>query len=258
MSDPKAGGSILEAGTVRVQMMGGVATIRFGHPKSNSLPRALLARLAEAITGAGADPDTRVIVLRSDGAGAFCAGASFDEFKAVTDVASGKRFFSGFAQVILAMIRCPQFVVTRVHGKTAGGGIGLVAASDYALATTDATLKLSEMAVGIGPFVVGPVIEKKIGLAAYSALAVDADWRSAEWAQTVGLYSEVLDTTPALDYRIEEFARKLAGYNPEAVRRLKEIFWAGTEDWDLLLESRAEISGTLVLSEYTKQAIAKT
>ena len=136
-----------------------------------------------------------------------------------------------------------------------GGGIGLVAASDYALATPDAALKLSELAVGIGPFVVGPVIEKKLGLAAFSALAVDADWRSAEWAHGAGLYSELLDTTPALDYRVEEFAKKVAGYNPEAVRRLKEIFWAGTEGWDKLLEARAEVSGAMVLSEYTKKAI---
>ena len=196
-----------------------------------------------------------MIVLRSEGTGPFCAGASFDEFKAVSDAAAGKKFFSGFAQVILAMIRCPQLVVTRVHGKTAGGGIGLVAASDYALATPEAALKLSELALGIGPFVVGPVIERKIGLAAFSALAVDADWRSAEWAQQQGLYSELLDTTPALDYRVEEFAKKLAGYNPEAVRRLKEIFWQGTEGWDRLLEARAEISGTMVLSEYTTRAI---
>lgn len=255
MSDPKAGPSILEAGTVRSQVLDGVATIRFGHPKSNSLPAVLLAQLAAALTRAGADPDARVVVLRSEGTGAFCAGASLDEFKAVADAAAGKKFFSGFAQVILAMIRCPKFVVTRVHGKTAGGGIGLVAASDYALGTPEAGLKLSEMAVGIGPFVVGPVIEKKIGLAAFSAMAVDADWRSAEWAQGVGLFSELLDTTPALDYRVEEFAKKLAGYNPEAVRRLKEIFWAGTEGWDQLLEARAEISGTLVLSEHTRRAL---
>ncbi len=255
MSEPKADPSMLEAGTVEVGATGGVTTVRFGHPKSNSLPGALLARMAEAITRAGADPATRVVVLRSEGTGAFCAGASFDEFKAVRNRAEGTRFFSGFGQVILAMIRCPCFVVTRVHGKTAGGGIGLVAASDYALAVPEAALKLSELAVGIGPFVVGPVIEKKVGLAAYSAMAVDADWRSAEWARGVGLYSEVLDTVPSLDFRVGEFARKLAGYNPDAVKRLKELFWAGTDGWAELLAQRAEISGTLVLGEYTQRAI---
>ncbi len=255
MSEPKADPSLLDAGTVQSQVVDGVATIRFGHPKSNSLPRALLARMAETITWVGKEPDTRVIVLRSEGTGPFCAGASFDEFKAVTSPEEGKRFFSGFGRLILAMIRCPCFVVTRVQGKTAGGGIGLVAASDYALATPEAALKLSELTVGIGPFVVGPVIEKKIGLAAYSAMAVDADWRSAEWAQGVGLYAELLDTLPALDYRVEAFAKKLAGYNPAAVRRLKEIFWAGTEGWDDLLAARAAISGTMVLSDFTRQAI---
>ncbi len=255
MSEPKATSPLVDAGTVTADTKAGVTTVRFGHPKSNSLPGGLLKRLVETITRVGADPATRVVVLRSEGTGPFCAGASFDEFKAVSSPEEGKQFFSGFAQVILAMIRCPCFVVARVQGKTAGGGIGLVAASDYALAVPEAAIKLSELAVGIGPFVVGPVIEKKLGLAAFSALAVDADWRSAEWAHEVGLYSELLDTQPALDFRVGEFAKKLAGYNPDAVRRLKEIFWAGTEGWPELLAARAEISGTLVLSEYTKRAL---
>ena len=258
MSEAQPSPSLLDAGTVRYQVLEGVATVRFGHPKSNSLPGALLAQLASAVTRAGADPDVRVVVLRSEGSGPFCAGASFDEFKAVQNPEEGKKFFSGFAQVILAMIRCPCFVVTRVQGKTVGGGIGLVAASDYALAIPEAALKLSELAVGIGPFVVGPVIERKIGLAAYSAMAVDADWRTAEWGRGVGLYSELLDTLPALDFRVEAFAKKLAGYNPEAVRKLKEIFWAGTAGWDELLAARAAISGTMVLSEFTKRAIGGT
>jgi methylglutaconyl-CoA hydratase len=256
VSEPNPTPSLLDAGTVDATVSGGVATIRFGHPKSNSLPGALLKRLAETITMFGVAPDTRVVVLRSEGTGPFCAGASFDEFKKVGTPEEGKKFFSGFARVILAMIRCPCFVVARVQGKTAGGGIGLVAASDYALAVPEAAIKLSELAVGIGPFVVGPVIERKLGLAAFSALAVDADWRSAEWAHRAGLYSELLDTPPALDYRLEEFARKLAAYNPEAVRKVKETFWAGTEQWDQLLASRAEISGALVLSEFTRTAIA--
>jgi methylglutaconyl-CoA hydratase len=255
VSTPSGSPSLLEAGTVTSDIKDGVATIRFGHPKSNSMPAALLKQLGETITMFGAAPDTRVVVLKSEGTGPFCAGASFDEFRAVSTPEEGKKFFSGFAQVILAMIRCPCFVVTRVHGKTAGGGIGLVAASDYALATPDAPIKLSELAVGIGPFVVGPVIERKLGLAAFSALTVDADWRSAEWAHAAGLYSELLDTTPALDFRVGEFARKLAGYNPEAVKKLKEIFWAGTEDWGALLADRAAISGTLVLGEYTRKAL---
>ena len=253
MSQPSS--PLLDAGTVQSHVVDGVATIRFGHPKGNSLPGALLARMAETIASVGKDPGTRVVVLRSEGTGPFCAGASLDEFKAIKTPEEGKKFFSGFARVILALIRCPCFVVARVQGKTAGGGIGLVAASDYALATPEAAIKLSELAVGIGPFVVGPVIEKKLGLAAFSALTVDADWRSAEWARDVGLYSELLDTPPALDYRVDEFAKKLAGYNPEAVRKLKEIFWAGTEEWADLLTSRAEISGTLVLGEHTKKAL---
>ena len=257
MSHPPFFSSVLDAGTVHTSVVDGVATVRFAHPKSNSLPGGLLARLAETIALMGQDPAARVIVLRSEGNGPFCAGASFDEFKAVKDAAGGKQFFSGFAKVILAMIRSPKFVVTRVHGKTAGGGVGLVAASDYAIGVEGASLKLSELALGIGPFVVGPVIEKKIGLAAFTAMAIDADWRSAAWGERHGLYAEVVETVLALDHRVEEFARKLAGYDPEATRRLKEVLWQGTDHWPELLGTRADISGTLVLSEFTQRAVQK-
>lgn len=245
----------LDAGRVESRTSDGVTTVTFSHPKSNSLPAVLLRDLAAAIEAAGRAPETRVIVLASGGSGVFCAGASFDEFRAVKDAAQGKIFFSGFAKVILAMIRTPQFVVCRIQGKTAGGGVGLAAAADYAIATSAAALKLSELAVGLGPFVVGPVIERKIGLAAMSAIAVDADWRDAEWGRQQALYAEVVEDIPALDARVAAFARKLAGYNPDAVRRLKEIFWKDTGDWETLLAERAGVSGSLILSEYTRKAI---
>jgi methylglutaconyl-CoA hydratase len=246
---------VLEAGTVELEIREKIATVRFGHPKSNSLPGALLGKLADAIDAAGRDPAARVIVLRSAGTGAFCAGASFDELKAVRDAAAGKRFFSGFVRVILAMIRAPRFVVTRVQGKTAGGGVGLIAASDYVIATTGAAVRLSELTLGLGPFVVGPAIERKIGLAMFSELAVHADWRPAAWAERVGLYAEVVDAEQALDRRVDALATKLAGYDPEAMRRLKAVFWEGTENWAELLARRAEISGQLVLSEFARRAI---
>ncbi|MGQ0703608.1 MAG: enoyl-CoA hydratase/isomerase family protein [Gemmatimonadales bacterium] len=249
--------SPLSAGSVETAIADGIATVRFGHPKSNSLPGALLIRLAEAIQEMGTEGRARVIVLRSEGSGPFCAGASFDEFRAIRDEAAGRTFFSGFAHVILAMIGAPKFILTRVQGKTAGGGVGLVAASDYALATTAADVKLSEIAVGIGPFVVGPVIEKKIGLAAFSALAVEGSWRSAAWAERAGLYAEVLENEAALDARVGELAARFAAYHPEAVRRLKAICWAGTEHWPDLLAERAGISGKLVLSDYTRQALER-
>jgi methylglutaconyl-CoA hydratase len=246
---------MLEAGTVETQVTDGIGTIQFGHPKSNSMPGALLSRLAEAIRVAGEDRNVRVIVIQSHGAGAFCAGASFDEFRAIRNEDQGRQFFSGFAQVILAMIRAPQFVLVRVQGKTAGGGVGLIAAADYAVGTQGASIKLSEIAVGIGPFVVGPVIEKKIGLAAFTTLAVLGDWRNAEWAERHGLYAEVSEDQDSLDRRVPELARRFAGYNPDAMRELKAAFWAGTESWPELLNSRAAISGRLVLSEHTRNAL---
>ncbi|MDF1502041.1 enoyl-CoA hydratase/isomerase family protein [Roseisolibacter sp. H3M3-2] len=245
------------AGLVATETADGIATVRFGHPKGNSLPGAILRELAAQVRRAGQDPAARVIVLRSEGTGPFCAGASFDELVAIDSPERGREFFSGFAGVILAMLRAPKFVLTRVHGKTTGGGVGLVAASDYAIATAGAACKLSELAVGIGPFVVGPVIEKRIGNAAFAQMAVDADWRDARWAHTHGLYATLVDDVAALDAAVDAMARRLAGFNPEAMADIKRVAWEGTETWDALLAERAEISGRLVLSEFTRSAIAK-
>lgn len=244
-------------GTVSVVVDDGVADICFGHPKSNSLPGTVLRRLADEITAAGARSDVRALVLRSYGSGAFCAGASFDELISIRDRAAGKEFFMGFARVILAMTRSPRPIVTRVHGKAVGGGVGLIAASDYVVALSRASVRLSELAVGIGPFVVGPAIEHKIGTGAFSLMALDADWRDAPWAERHGLYARIFDVPAELEQVLEHRVRELASANPEAVRLIKAATWRGTEDWPELLERRAEMSGELVLSEYTRAAIAR-
>lgn len=244
-----------DSGTVSVSVADGIGTITFHHPRSNSLPGALLARLADAVATLGEDPAARVILLRSEGR-AFCGGASFDELQAIETAEQGQRFFSGFMHLILAMVRAPKFVVTRVHGKAVGGGVGVVAASDYAIATEDAAVKLSELAVGIGPFVVGPVIERKVGLGAFGAMAVDADWRDAAWAERHGLYAAVVPDVEALDARVAATSQRLAAFSPEAMARLKRALWEGTEQWPALLAERAAASGTLVLGAFARQAIA--
>jgi methylglutaconyl-CoA hydratase len=243
------------AGTLQVQVAEGIASIDFQTPKGNSLPGSMLAGLAQQITTLGQQPDVRVIVLRSGGTGPFCAGASFDELIAIEDEAGGREFFSGFSRVILAMIRAPKFVLTRVHGKAAGGAVGLIAASDFSFAVRSASAKLSELAIGIGPFVVGPVIEKKIGLAAYGAMAVDADWRDATWCERHGLYARLFDTVDEMDGSLDALARTLAASNPDAMSALKRVFWTGTEQWDSLLAERAGMSGRMVLSDFTRNAI---
>lgn len=245
------------SGTVSAVVADGVADICFGHPKSNSLPGAVLRQLADEIGRAGARDDVRVIVLRSYGSGAFCAGASFDELAAIRDAAAGKEFFMGFARVILAMTRSPKPVVTRVHGKAVGGGVGIIAASDYVVALSRASLRLSELAVGIGPFVVGPAIEHKIGTGAFSLMALDAEWRDASWAERHGLYARTFDVPAELEQVLEHRVRELGSSNPDAVRLIKAATWRGTEDWPILLEQRAEMSGELVLSDYTRAAIAR-
>jgi methylglutaconyl-CoA hydratase len=244
-------------GSVSSYVEDGIADVCFGHPKSNSLPSLVLRGLADEITAVGLRDDVRVVVVRSYGTGAFCAGASFDELSSIGDKDAGKDFFLGFARVILAMTRCTKPIVTRVHGKAVGGGVGVVAASDYAIATENASLRLSELAVGIGPFVVGPAIERKVGPGAFAAMALDADWRDAAWGERHGLYSQLCATATDLDAAVTKTARTLSEANPAAVQRIKEMAWSGTAHWPTLLDQRAEMSGTLVLSEYARAAIAK-
>lgn len=234
----------------------GIATIEFGHPMSNSLPGKILQLLADTITQLGNNDAVKVIVLRSAGEKAFCAGASFDELISIRDLETGKKFFSGFAQVINACRKCPKFILGRVQGKAVGGGVGVASAVDYCFATKQAEVKLSELAVGIGPFVVGPAVERKIGVSGMSQLAIDAtSWRSADWAQQQGLYAAVFETAADMDAAIEILAIKLADSNPEAMAMLKKTFWAGTDHWDTLLTERAGMSGKLVLSDFTVNAI---
>lgn len=243
-------------GYVNIEVINGIGTIEFFHPASNSLPGAILTKLADTITEAGNNSEIKVVVLRSAGDRAFCAGASFDELIAISDAEGGLKFFSGFAKVINAMRKCPKFIIGRVHGKAVGGGVGLAASVDYAMATEHASVKLSELAVGIGPFVVGPAVERKMGLSAFSILATDAtEWRSADWAREHGLYAEVWDDADKMDEAIQELATKLAKSSPEAMAELKKVYWQGTEHWDTLLMERAAISGRLVLSDFTRNAI---
>ena len=243
---------------VRTETHHGITTIEFFHPQSNSLPGNLLSKIAHEIHFSGTHDETKVIILKSAGEKVFCSGASFDELSNIKNLEEGAKFFSGFANVINAMRKCPKFIIARVQGKCVGGGVGLVAASDYAIAITKAEIKLSELAVGIGPFVVGPAVERKIGSSAFSGLAIDAkSWRNTEWAKKKGLFAEVHETVEGMDESINNLAETLAHSNPIAMQEMKKMFWTGTEHWDKLLKERAEISGKLILSDFSKNAINK-
>jgi methylglutaconyl-CoA hydratase len=249
---------MVENGSVESTALDGVATISFFHPQSNSLPGIVLHQLADAITEAGNNPEIKVIILKSEGDKIFCAGASFDELIAIDTLEKGKEFFSGFALVINAMRKAPKFIIARVQGKAVGGGVGLICASDYALATDEAAVKLSELAIGIGPFVVGPAVERKIGLAAFTDLAINAtQWKQACWTKEKGMYNESFDSIAVLDRAVNRLAIQLSEYNPEAMELLKKAFWKGTDHWDTLLFERAEMSGKLILSDFSKNAINK-
>lgn len=234
----------------------GIATISFYHPAQNSMPANLLKKLTESINDAGCDPEIKLIVLKSEGDRTFCAGASFDELLQIKNKEQGAAFFSGFANVINACRKSPKIIIGRVQGKAVGGGVGLAAAADYCLATQFAAVKLSELAIGIGPFVISPVVIRKVGLPAFSQLTIRAaDFQTAQWAKEKGLYNEIYDDIAALDIAIDELTKKLASYNPGALSGLKQILWEGTDDWDLLLNERAATSGQLVLSDFTQQAL---
>ena len=248
----------IQNGYVKTETHNGVTSIEFFHPQSNSLPSKILEELAKQIHAAGNDKETKVILLRSAGEKAFCAGASFDELLLIKTKEEGLDFFSGFAHVINEMRKCPKLIVARVHGKCVGGGVGLVAASDYAIAMEGADIKLSELAIGIGPFVVGPAVERKLGLSAFSQLAIDASsWRNADWARRKGLYAELHPELSGMEESVQKLLDTLSHSSPLAMKEMKKIFWQGTEHWDKLLMERAAISGTLILSDETKSALAK-
>jgi len=246
----------METGTLQIQIENNIATIEFGHPAGNSFPGDLLRRLTDEIESLGHRSDISVILLKSSGNGPFCAGASFDELLAVSNTEEGTVFFSRFANAINAMRKCPKLIVGRVHGKAVGGGVGLIAACDYAMATQNAAIKLSELAIGIGPFVIEPAVSRKIGKTAFAELTLDAEnWKDAAWTHQKGLYAAIFETTGNLDAALDHFCKKLASYNPEALSEIKKALWQDTEHWGRLLYERAAISGALVLSDFTKKAL---
>ena len=245
-------------GTIETIINGNIATLLFFHPSSNSFPSTLLQQLTDEINALSKNDSVSIIVLKSAGTGAFCAGASFDELLSVSNYEEGSRFFSGFANVINAMRKCPKLIIGRIHGKAVGGGVGLASACDYSFATTKSEIKLSEIAMGIGPFVIEPAVSRKIGKMAMSEMTLNpTTWKTSKWASEKGLFSEVFETIEELDIRLEEYTKELSSYNPDALLETKKMLWEGTNHWDSLLYERAAISGRLVLSDFTKNALEK-
>ncbi len=246
----------MNQGSLYTHIENHIATMEFFHPASNALPQSLLERLAEAFKTLSTNEEVHVIVLKSEKERAFCAGAYFDELLNIQTKEEGKTFFMGFANVINAMRKCPQPIIGRVQGKVVGGGVGLVAACDYCLATEEASVKLSELSIGIGPFVIAPAVERKIGLAGLNALLFNPEsWKNAYWAEKKGLYMSVFETIEEMDKELSILTSKLASYSREALIASKKIGWEGTEHWDDLLQERAGITGSLVLSDFVKKKL---
>lgn len=245
-------------GSLYTNIQGKVATIEFGHPASNSFVTELLERLTDEFHKLSENKDISVIVLKSEGDRAFCAGASFDELIAISNLEEGKLFFSGFANVINAMRTCKKVIIGRVQGKTVGGGVGLASACDYVFATVEASIRLSELTIGIAPLVIEPAVERKLGTAALSELSLaPSDWKNAYWAKEKGLYAHVFENSKELDKELDVFTEKLASYNSEALKEWRKVLWKNTEHWQTLLPDRAAITGKLALSEFTKNTLAK-
>lgn len=248
----------MELGSIKTQIANNIAKVTFSHPASNSFPSSLLQQLTDELQSLHKNEDVTIIVLQSEGSGVFCAGASFDELVAISNYQEGSKFFSGFANVINAMRKCSKLIIGRIHGKAVGGGVGLAAACDYTFATQKSDIKLSEIAIGIGPFVIEPAVSRKIGKTALAEITLTPTlWKSANWAKEKGLFTEIFDTVEELDNRLENYINELAQYNKEALADMKEVLWEGTENWDSLLYERAAISGRLVLSDFTKNALEK-
>ncbi|RTL09946.1 MAG: enoyl-CoA hydratase/isomerase family protein [Flavobacteriaceae bacterium] len=248
----------MELGSIKTEIANNIAKVTFSHVASNSFPSSLLQKLTSELQSLNQNEEVVVIVLQSQGNGAFCAGASFDELIAISNYEEGSDFFSGFANVINAMRKCSKLIIGRIHGKAVGGGVGLAAACDYTFATIKSDIKLSEIAIGIGPFVIEPVVSRKLGKTSLAQMALTpTEWKSATWAFEKGLYSEIFDTIQDLDIRLEDYINELAKYNIEALAEMKKVLWEGTDNWDSLLYDRAAISGRLVLSDFTKKALKK-
>lgn len=245
-----------QAGLLLTSIENKIATLEFSHPASNSFPAELLRNLTNEINSLSTHPDVLVLVIKSQGTGVFCAGASFDELMAITNQKEGEAFFAGFANLINAMRKCPKLIIGRIQGKAVGGGVGIAAACDYTLATKQASIKLSELAIGIGPFVIEPAVSRKIGKTALAEMTLAAhEWKTADWAKEKGLYANTFETIELLDEALIEFSSRLASFNPEALFEIKKVLWEGTDHWDELLKERAAISGRLVLSDFTKNAL---
>ncbi len=245
-------------GELSASVANGVASLEFYHPKGNSLPSDLLSKLAESITQLGNDDAVKVIVLRSRGTGAFCAGASFDELLAIDSPESANLFFKGFGHLISAIKNCPKFVIARVHGKAVGGGVGIIAACDYAIGSEAASIKLSELSIGFGPFVIAPAVIRKIGISAFSTLTIDTkNWKNSDWAERKGFFNEVVEIDSDLNQTVNALAEQLAGYSAEAMKEIKTMLWAGFGNIETTFEERAKLSGSLSQSEVTQAILTK-
>ncbi len=243
-------------GEVLLNIEDGIGTIEFHHPKGNSLPSNLLKQLSEAIQRAGDDHSIKVIRLKSRG-NTFCAGASFDELLAINSEEQAHKFFSGFGSLIESIKTCPKFVVAEVQGKAVGGGVGIIAACDYAIASENASIKLSELSIGFGPFVIAPAVIRKIGLSAFSTLTIDSTtWKTAAWGNEKGLFNEIVQDLNKLNSRTTKLCESLSNHSLEAMRQIKSTLWEGYEELNDIHKKRATLSGTLSQSELTQSILS--
>ena len=244
-------------GFVNQELKNNISEITFGHPKSNSLPGEILELLAQTILNEGAKEEVKAILLKSDGEKAFCAGASFDELLSIDELENSKKFFGGFAKVLNAMRSCGKLVIVRVQGKTTGGGVGIACAADYCFATKDSALALTELNLGIGPFVIGPYVERKMGKSAYAAMSIDADFRSADWCENHDVYHSVSENIEMMDEEINKFLEKLSTRSSDALSLIKKVSWEGTEHFEQLMPERILMSASLILEDSAKKNIEK-
>lgn len=231
-----------------------VAQITLNRPEvRNAFDDTLIQSLTKAFTRLGKDANVRVIILRAEGS-AFCAGADLNWMQRSVDFSFSENVQDAhhLAAMLKAIYDCPKPVIARVHGAAFGGGVGLVAACDIALATESAKFCLSETRLGLIPAVISPFVVPKIGQTAARRYFLTAEVFSATQAAHLNLVTEVASDEAALDALLAKIVGAILANGPEALSQSKVLLEQITHfAWDravdittkMIAERRASAEG---------------
>lgn len=223
--------------TLQIELRDEVLTVTLDRPDvHNAFNDELIHEAIDLFSNI--DPGAaRVLVLRGSGKN-FCAGADLNWMSRMVSYTRDEniRDSSLLAKMFALMNDCPVPVVGRIHGAAIGGGVGLVAVCDVAIASSDTKFGLSEVKLGILPAVISPYVIAKIGETHARALFLTGERFEAERAMRIGLVHRVVDSVAELDAAVYETVTQLKTSGPEAVRECKKLIAhvAGSERADAI------------------------